>query len=74
MLQKGDRIVFKKRKRRAIYGTVDHVETNLDKMYWSAASGVPRYIRIALDPDRAGNVAHVWVTESKINYVPPKEK
>jgi hypothetical protein len=75
-LKTGDRVRFKKPKKRPIYGVVDHVETDISKMFWSESSDVPKYIRISIDlvDKSTGEITgyeYVWTAESKIIYVPP---
>lgn len=74
-LQVGDRVVFKKPKRRRIYGTVDYIERNIDQMFWSDG-GQPKYLRIAVEnKDDKGEIlgyTHVWVNESKVVFQPPE--
>jgi signal peptidase I len=77
-LTAGDRVVFKKPKKKRIYGTVEHVETDLTKVFFSDAN-VPRYIRVRIDKinQSTGEIVgqdHVWVNESKVNFVPPKQE
>ena len=68
MLTKGDRVRFKRPKRRPIFGTVDTIETNINQMYWSA-EGTPRYIRVKLESED-GKDQYVWTTESKLVFIP----
>lgn len=72
-MKPGDRIRFKKPKRKPLYGTVDHIESDIAKMYWAEGATVPRYIRVRVDvPDKqTGEIkpTFVWTTESKIIFV-----
>lgn len=76
-LRQGDRVVFKKPKRNRIYGVVDHIETDIGKMFWTQGGETPRYIRVAINKvDKAtGEILgydYVWTTESKITFVATK--
>lgn len=66
----GDNVVFKRPKRNKLRGVVDHIETDISKMFWSDGGKQPRYIRVAMEYiDReTGEIkpTHVWVCESKL--------
>jgi hypothetical protein len=68
----GDKVVFKKPKRNKIRGVVEHIETNISRIYWSEGGSSPRYIRVKIEQiDKAtGEIkpTYVWACESRLLF------
>lgn len=72
-LKVGDKVCFKKPRRNKIRGTIDHIETDVRKIYWSEGGETPRYIRVRIEKiDKETGIAygheHVWTTQNKLLF------
>jgi hypothetical protein len=74
MLKHGDRVCFKKPKKKRVYGTVLNIERDIDKVTWTKGGLLPFYISVELEIRGKDNDIQIVKTyESKLRFIGAKK-
>ena len=69
-VKEGDRICFKRPKRKRAYGRIKHIERDIDKVTWTKGGLLPFYITVEMEAKgQYGETISVKTYESKLRLI-----